>query len=56
MPVSGAPARAVVIMDKQARVVSLSLRSTATAGNRNVRLVVVTHYGSFDHVTPITRP
>lgn len=56
VPVSGAPARAVVIMDKQSRVVSLSLRSTASAGNRNVRLAVVTHYGSFDHVTPITRP
>lgn len=56
VPVSGAPARAVVIMDRHARVVSLSLRSVATAGSHNVRVAVTTHYGNFNHVRPITRP
>jgi hypothetical protein len=56
VPVSGAPARAVVIMDKHARVVSVSLRSVASAGSRNVRVAVVTHYANFSHVRPITRP
>jgi len=56
VPVSGSPARAVVIMDEHARVVSVSLRSVATAGSHNVRVAVVTHYGNFNHVRAITRP
>ena len=56
VPVSGAPARAIVVMDKHARVTSVSLRSTASAGSRTVHVAVATHYGNFNHVRAITRP
>jgi hypothetical protein len=56
VPVSGAPARAVVVIDKHNRVVQVALRSTANAGGHTVRVAVATHYGDFNHVKAITRP
>lgn len=56
VPVSGAPARAIVTMDSHHRVLEVSLRTTANAGGHTVRVVVTTHYGNFNNVKPIKRP
>ena len=56
VPVTGAPARAIVFLDRSGRVIEVALRSSAAAGSRTVRVAVVTHYGHFGHVPPITRP
>ena len=56
VPVSGAPARAIVVMDHRNRVVQVELRSTANASGHTVRVVVTTHYGNFNHVRAIARP
>lgn len=56
VPVSGAPALAVVVLDGHNRVVQVALHSSANAGGHTVRVAVVTHYGHFNHVRAITRP
>jgi hypothetical protein len=56
VPVTGAPARAIVIIDRHGRVVDVSLRSTTSAGSKTVRIAVATRYANFNHVRAITRP
>lgn len=56
IPATGAPATAVVLLDRQSRVIAVTLRGTTTAGSHVVHLSVISRYGHFDHVAPIRRP
>jgi hypothetical protein len=56
IPATGSPANAVVLIDRRGRVIAVTLRGTATAGNSVVHVSVISRYGHFGHVQPIKHP
>jgi hypothetical protein len=56
IPATGAPAHAVVLIDRHGRVIAVTLRGTATAGSKVVHVSVVSRYSHFSHVKPIRHP